>query len=163
MEGMLVAGLAGKARPRGQVRFHADDGLDAAGAGFLVEGDCPVQGAVVGEADSLLAQLPRPFHQLRDASKPVQEAVFAVKVKVSKHLRFSGDTYYSAAAAARINLMLIWREFWGGLPYTIIGGGPAHIPPSTGRATPVMKDASSEARKRIAAATSSGRPMRPMG
>ena len=36
-------------------------------------------------------------------------------------------------------------------------------PPSTGSATPVMNDASSEARKSSARATSSGRPGRPRG
>jgi len=38
---------------------------------------------------------------------------------------------------------------------------PAVNPPSTTRAWPVTNDASSEARKRVAAATSSGRPNRP--
>ena len=36
-----------------------------------------------------------------------------------------------------------------------------HTPPSTGRLTPVENDASSEARKAIAFATSSGSPGRP--
>src|SRR5205807_8487526 len=44
--------------------------------------------------------------------------------------------------------------------------GPAHdavTPPSTGRAAPVMNEASSESRKRAALAISSGRPVRPRG
>ena len=39
----------------------------------------------------------------------------------------------------------------------------AVTPPSTGRAAPVMKEASSERRKRAAFAISSGRPVRPSG
>src|SRR6185369_16813977 len=40
---------------------------------------------------------------------------------------------------------------------------PAVRPPSTGRVTPVIQEASSEQRKRAALATSSGRPTRPSG
>src|SRR5205085_411781 len=40
---------------------------------------------------------------------------------------------------------------------------PATPPPSTGRAAPVMKEDSSQARKRTARAISSGSPMRPSG
>ena len=65
-------------------------------------------------ADGLLPQLPRPFHELGDAGQSVQEAVFGVKVKVSKHLHLSGDTHYSAAARERSEIMLIWREFFEG-------------------------------------------------
>lgn len=44
-----------------------------------------------------------------------------------------------------------------------IGAWPIEAPPSTNRVCPVMNDASSDSRKAIAAAISSGRPKRPMG
>jgi hypothetical protein len=39
----------------------------------------------------------------------------------------------------------------------------ARYPPSTGSTAPVMNEASSEARKAMALATSAGSPMRPIG
>ena len=60
MEGLLVGRLAGEAGALGQVRLDADDGLDAAGAGLLVEGDDAVERAVVGERRWPPAPAPAP-------------------------------------------------------------------------------------------------------
>ena len=68
------------------IRLDADDGLDVAGARFLVEVDGTVERPVVRHRDGLLAERLHPIHHVRDAAQAIEQAVLGVKVKVRKHM-----------------------------------------------------------------------------
>ena len=82
-----AAGFAVEAATGREVGLHAEQGLDAGGAGGLVEIDCAVEVAVVGDREGLLSELAGAFDEGVDASESVEFAVLGVGVEVSEHGR----------------------------------------------------------------------------
>ncbi len=78
--GLVVAAFAAEAGGRGDVGLDADDGLDAALAGSLVEVDGAIEGAMVGHRDRLHAEFLHPVEEGADLRHAVEQGVFGVGV-----------------------------------------------------------------------------------
>ena len=83
----LAARVFLEAAPGGDVGLVADDRVDLRGLGGLVKLERPVQIAVVGDRQGVHAQLDRAVDKPVDRTRPVEEAVVAVAVKVGERLR----------------------------------------------------------------------------
>ena len=73
-----------KARARRDIDFAPDDGLDARGLRRAVEVDHAVHDAVVGDGNRLLPDLLYARHQIADAARAVQQAVFRMQMQMDK-------------------------------------------------------------------------------
>ena len=90
----------------GQVRFHADDRLDASGFGGAVEGHGAVHRAVVGKSDGGLVQLGGAGHQVVDSAQTIEQGVFAVAMEVDKLVMvFTHDGQFSLRFYPQITQM----------------------------------------------------------
>ena len=85
VEGLAVglAFLVAHASP-GDVRFHADDGLDALRLHRLDERHRSVQGAVVRDGHGVEAELGSLFGEVVDAAEAVQQAELGVEMEVDE-------------------------------------------------------------------------------
>ena len=90
--GVGLALLVGHRAP-GDVGLDADDRLDALGRGRLVEGDRPVERAVVGDGQAVEAELRRacPTSSLI-RPEPVEQAELGVDVEVGEVVRARGSS-----------------------------------------------------------------------
>ncbi len=87
--GVGLALLVGH-RPAGDVGLDPDDRLDALVLRRLVEGDRPVEGAVVGDRHRVHAELGGRVHELRDPPETVEQAELGVDVEVREVVRGEG-------------------------------------------------------------------------
>ncbi len=71
----------------GDVGLHADDRLDPLGPGGLVEGDCAVEGPVVGQGEGVEAQPLGLVDEVADATEAVEEGELRVDMEVRKVVR----------------------------------------------------------------------------
>ena len=86
-------------RPAGDVRLDADDRLDALRDAGLVEGDGPVERAVVGQGEAVEPLRGRRIDEIRDPPEPVEEAELRVDVEVREVV--GGDGHGRAMVAPR--------------------------------------------------------------
>ena len=86
-------------RPAGDVRLDADDRLDALRDAGLVEGDGPVERAMVGQGEAVEALRGRRIDEIRDPPEPVEEAELRVDVEVREVVGGEGRHGTSMVAA----------------------------------------------------------------
>ena len=89
-QGQVRGALAGGRVPiavalPGDVGLHAEHGVQPGRLGGLVEIDGPVEVAVIGDRDRLLAKGPRPLHERGNLGEAVQQAELRVRVQVREH------------------------------------------------------------------------------
>ena len=71
-------------RSPGDVGLHADDRLDPLVLRGLVEGDRPVQGAVIGQGEAVESLGGRRIDEVRDPAQAVEQAELGVDMEVRK-------------------------------------------------------------------------------
>ena len=84
---LLVVRCSVEPAPQRHVQFGPDDRLDAGSRRRLVEVDCPVQPAVVGDRQAVHPKLHAPVNQRFNTAEAVQHAVFGMRVQMREHVR----------------------------------------------------------------------------
>ena len=86
MIGVLVGRLSTMAIGLGDIDFAANDWFYACFLSRHIKIDDAIHGAVVGDSQTVHAQLFGPGNKLRDAAHAIEQAILSVDVKVGKLL-----------------------------------------------------------------------------
>src|ERR1700746_767360 len=81
---------------RGHVNFATDNRLNSGFLRSLIKLDDPIHVAMVGNGNRRHPVFDRPFHQVRDPDRAVQERVFSVQVEMNERVSHVTEKFNSA-------------------------------------------------------------------
>src|SRR5882762_8080670 len=100
-----VAGLLFMPAPWSDVNLTTDNRFDPFVAGLLVEIDCTVKDAMIGQCQCGKFQLMRLFHELIQTARPIEQRVLGVQMQMNKLSMRHGANLLSLATPAQAGVI----------------------------------------------------------